>query len=190
MKFELLCSGTAPLLMHNARLANPLDEFARKMKDVTKKKQKTDTDLLELARLEFLGSLYFDPTAGPYVPAANILRSLLDAAKKSRSGPKVKEGVWILGNINPLAYQGPRTVDALWADESFRHFASARVGMQRVQRCRPVFHDWSVVFDGELDPEIISVDELRGITETAGYRLGLGDWRPTFGRFEAQLTLM
>lgn len=23
MKFELLCSGTAPLLMHNARLANP-----------------------------------------------------------------------------------------------------------------------------------------------------------------------
>lgn len=185
MKFAIILKGTAPLLMHNSRLANPLDPIAKKMKAVTGKRTKTDADYLEVARIEHMGSLYWDKSAGPYVPADNFFRCLLDAAKKNKKGPGVKEGLFISSDINPLAYQGPRDVEDLWADETFRHIASAKVGTQRVQRCRPIFHDWMVEAEGELDTEILGFSELQGIAAVAGNRIGVGDWRPRFGRFIA-----
>lgn len=185
MKFTIAITGTTALLMHNSRLANPLDPAARAMKKVTSKRTKTDDDHAEIARLEHAGSLYFDPDAGPYVPADNVWRCLYDAAKKTKRGPKIKEGVFIVTDVNPLVYPGPRTIDDLWKDESFRHLASAKVGMQRVMRCRPVFRTWSVEAEGLIDPDIIDFTELEAITETAGNIIGLGDWRPRYGRFTA-----
>ena len=55
----------------------------------------------------------------------------------------------------------------------------------RVTRTRPYFKDWAVDAEGMFDPAVISVDELREIAQTAGTMIGLGDWRPRFGRFEA-----
>lgn len=187
MKFTITIAGTAPLLMHNSRLANPLDSAAKALKRVTGKRTKTDDDHEELARLEHAGSLYFDVDAGPYIPADNIWRCLYDAAKKSKRGPKVKEGVFIETDINPLAYRGPRDIDGLWKEESFRHLASAKVGMQRVMRCRPIFRDWRTDAAGVIDPNVIDLAELVQIAETAGHLIGLGDWRPRFGRFVAEV---
>lgn len=169
--------------MHNSRLANPLDPAAKAMKKVTGKRTKTDEDHEEIARLEHQGGMYFDPDAGPYVPADNIWRALYDAAKKTKRGPKVKEGVFISTDINPLAYTGPRTIKGLWEDENFRHLASAKVTTQRVMRCRPIFREWAVQAEGDIDVEIIDFTELQAIAETAGDRIGLGDWRPRYGRF-------
>jgi hypothetical protein len=185
MEFTIQIKGTAPLLMHNSRLANPLDPAAKALKRVTSKRTKTDDDHEELARLEHAGSLYIDPDAGPYIPADNIWRCLYDAAKKSKRGPKVKEGVFIATDINPLAYRGPRDVDGLWKDETFRHIASAKVTTQRVMRTRPIFRDWATDAQGEIDPNILDLAELVQIAETAGHLIGLGDWRPRYGRFEA-----
>lgn len=185
MKFRITITGTAPLLMHNSRLANPLDPASKAMKKFTSKRTKTDEDHEEIARLEHIGSLYFDTDAGPYVPADNIWRCLFDAAKKTKRGPKVKEGVFIATDINPLAYKGPRTIEGLWADENFRHLASAKVTTQRVMRCRPIFREWSCEADGVIDTDIIDFKELQDIVETAGDRIGLGDWRPRYGRFTA-----
>lgn len=188
MKFRITLTGTAPLLMHNSRLANPLDPAAKAMKKVTGKRTKTDEDHEEIARLEHIGSLYFDTDAGPYVPADNIWRCLYDAAKKTKRGPKVKEGVFIATDINPLAYKGPRTIEGLWKDENFRHLASAKVTTQRVMRCRPIFRDWGCEADGVIDTDIIDYTELQHILETAGDRIGLGDWRPRYGRFTATVS--
>lgn len=155
------------------------------MKAVTGKRGKTDDDHERIAELEFAGSLYFDPDAGPYLPADNIWRSLYDAAKKTKRGPKVKEGLFISTDVNPLGYQGPRTVEALWQDENFRHLASAKVTTQRVMRCRPIFRDWYAEASGLLDPDIIDFSDLEQIAKTAGEIVGIGDWRPRYGRYEA-----
>ena len=187
MKFTITITGTAPLLMHNSRLANPLDPAAKALKKVTSKRTKTDEDHEELARLEHAGSLYFDADAGPYIPADNIWRSLYDAAKKSKRGPKVKEGVFIETDVNPLAYRGPRDIDGLWKDENFRHLASAKVAQQRVMRTRPIFREWRVDAEGVIDPAVIDIEELKQMGETAGHLIGLGDWRPRYGRFMAQV---
>ncbi|MGD9604456.1 MAG: hypothetical protein AB7V59_21790 [Gammaproteobacteria bacterium] len=184
-RFRMTCTGTTPLLMHNARLSNPLDEIAKAMKRVTSKRTKTEEDHEELARLEHLGGLYLDPDLGPYLPGQNFERCLVDAARITKSGKKIERGVFVETNVNPLAYTGPRDVDGLWKDENFRHSASVKVGTNRVTRTRPQFRQWAVEAEGQYDPAVINLDELAEIAGTAGRMIGLGDWRPRYGRFEA-----
>lgn len=182
-RFRMTCTGTTPLLMHNARLSNPLDEMAKAMKRISSKRVKTEEDHEELARLEHAGSLYFDGEVGPYIPGQNFERCLLDAARITKSGKKIERGVFVETNVNPLGYKGPRTAEELWADQNFRHSASVKVQQNRVTRTRPHFREWVVEAEGTYDPAIINLDELREIAETAGQMIGLGDWRPRFGRF-------
>lgn len=184
-RFRMTCVGTKPLLMHNARLSNPLDDVAKSMKRITAKRIKTDEDHEELARLEHMGGLYFDPEIGPYMPGQNFERCLVDAARITKAGKKIERGVFVDTDVNPISYDGPRDIDGLWKDENFRHAASVKVGTNRVTRTRPQFRTWAVEAEGEYDPTVISLVELGEIATTAGLMIGLGDWRPRFGRFSA-----
>lgn len=187
INFTITIEGTSPLLMHSSRLSNPLDPAAKAMKKISGKQKKTDDDHLELARLEHAGSLYFDAEVGPYMPSDNIWRSLLDGAKKHKMGVKVKEALLFPNDVNPIAYNGPRTIDGLWKDENYRHTASVKVGMSRVTRTRPIFREWLTETEGILDPNILDFEDLRMIAETSGSIIGLGDWRPRYGRYVATI---
>lgn len=184
-RFRLTCVGTHALLMHNSRLSNPLDPTAKAMKRITSKRIKTEEDHVALAQLEHAGGLYFDPDLGPYLPGQNFERCLVDAARITKSGKKIERGVFIDSDINPLFYDGPRDAELLWKDENFRHSASVKVGTQRVTRTRPQFRQWKVDAEGQYDPSVINLQELAEIADTAGKMIGLGDWRPRFGRFVA-----
>ncbi len=190
MDLQLDITGTTPLLMHNARLSNPLDPMARAMKKVSAKRNKAEDDHEELAHLEFLGSLYADADAGPYIPADNIFRALVDAGRKRKLGVKVTSGVIVTSNVNPLAYKGPRDPEDLWRDGSFTHQASAKVGQVRVIRTRPQFIKWASSALLYLDTEVLDFDDLAQLVDIAGRIIGLGDWRPRFGRFEGSLTVI
>lgn len=187
---QLKMTGTCPLLVHNARLSNPLDPMAKAIKKISAKRSKTDEDYAEMARLEFLGGLYHDPEQGPYMPGDNVYRALLDAARKRKLGPKVQTGVIVLSNVNPLEYKGPREPDELWADESFRHQASVKVNNARVIRTRPVFAEWATSAIVYVDTQIMDLTDFEQIVEIAGSLIGLGNWRPRFGRFEGQVTVI
>lgn len=189
-QFRITLEGTAPLLMHNARLADPLDPVVKEKKKLTGKigRNKTDDDHEEIQRLEYVGGLYIDPDVGPYLPGQNIQRCLLDAARLTRQGKKIERGVSILTEINPLAYQGPRDEGGLWADRNFRHLASITTsGKQRTMRCRPMFRTWRTQAEGILDSGVIDLADLEEIAAVAGRLVGIGDWRPRFGRFEASI---
>jgi hypothetical protein len=190
MEFTIRLTGTAPLLMHNSRLANPLDPAAKALKKATGKRgvTKTDDDHAEIARLQFLGGLYYDADIGPYLPSDNIWRMLYDSAKKSKQGPRIKEAVFFPENVNPLSYPGPRDPDKLWADEGFRLICSVKIGMSRVMGCRPQFREWTAEAEGLLDSAILDLEDLRRIADTAGSLVGIGDWRPRFGRFDAKVS--
>ena len=182
--YRITIIGTAPLLMHNARLANPLDPATKALKKVTAKRSKTDDDHLEVARLEFLGGLYIDEV-GPYLPGENIWRCLHDAGKKFKLGVKVKEGLFIATDVNPLAYRGPRDPESLWADERFRLTIPAKNQQARIMRTRPMFREWRADCQAIIDPNVIDLAQLEQIVDTAGMLVGLGDWRPRYGRFAA-----
>jgi hypothetical protein len=186
-RFRLTCTGTKPLLMHNSRLSNPLDTIAKSMKRISAKRVKTDEDHEEMARLEHMGGLYFDEEIGPFVPGQNFERCLVDAARITKSGKKIERGVFVDTDVNPLDYKGPRDLDGLWQDENFRFAASVKVGMSRVTRTRPQFREWRVEAEGEFDATVINLVELGEIATTAGLMIGLGDWRPRYGRFVAEV---
>lgn len=187
INFRITLTGTAPLLMHNSRLADPLDTFVKAKKRVSNKRTKTDEDHEELARLEYLGGLYFDADVGPYLPAQNIERALLDAARLSKRGKQIERGMFIQTDTNPIAYRGPRDTDGLWKDENFRLMASVKQQTSRIMRCRPLFREWTADAEGILDPNFLDPADLEAIATTAGQVIGIGDWRPRYGRFTATI---
>lgn len=183
--FRIRITGTQPLIMHNAQLSDPLNPYAKALAEITAKRKKTDDDHAEMARREWAGGLYFDPQVGPYMPGANIERMLLDAARMTRDGKTVERGLFIPGDKWPLEYSGPREVDKLINDENYRFRASIKVGQQRVMRTRPMFREWALTAEGIFDEEQISPDRLPAFAERGGRLVGLGDWRPRYGRFLA-----
>ncbi len=183
--FEITLTGVAPLLMHSARLSDPLDPATKALGKVTGKRKKTDEDHAEAARLEHAGSLYLDADLGPYIPGQNIEAALFRGASKHKLMSTLKPALLVPEEVNPLVYRGPRDAAGLWADKAFVHRASVKVGTSRVIRTRPVFPSWSLSVAGQLDTEAIDPASFELIADTAGRMIGLGDWRPRFGRFEA-----
>jgi hypothetical protein len=176
--------GIAPLLMHSARLADPMDDATKALAAVTGKRKKTDDDHIEVARLEHLGSLYISQEFGPFVPGQNLEAALFRGGTRTKQGTALKSALLVPMNVNPLIYRGPRDAEGLWADKQFVHRSSVKVGTSRVIRTRPVFPQWSVAFEGELDLEVVDKASFQSIAETTGRLVGLGDWRPRFGRFK------
>lgn len=176
-------TSSAPLLLHNGQTANPLNKWAKAMKQISAKKAKTDADYEELARLEFMAGLYLSPD-GPVLPSFVVDALLVAAAKKSREGNEARAGMF--GPENALLlYDGPRTADELWADESFRYMAIVRVGTARIARCRPVFNQWSAVVKVSVETGVVNPARVDDWMAIAGTQIGVGDWRPKFGRFQA-----
>jgi hypothetical protein len=185
MNFTITITGTAALLMHNGRLADPLDPASKALKAATAKRTKTDADHETVSRLEFLGGLYHDPDIGPFLPPDNIWKTLHMAAKKTKQGKQIEEGLIIISEVNPVSYQGPRDVDGLWADKNFVFRKTVRNQTSRIARTRPIFQQWKVAADGVLDEAVMNLADLQAIADKAGNLVGLGDWRPRFGRFTA-----
>lgn len=183
--------GTAPLLMHNERLVNPFDPLVKAIAQLTSKRTKqTDEDRLQVQRYEWEGGLYLSPTLGPYIPAANLKKCLMEAATVHKDGAAVKRALTPLDVEIPLVYDGPRTLDALWRAETYVDVRSVRLnGRTRVQRARPRFETWGLETRFLFNPNILSLDALMLYVEEAGLTTGLGDYRPTFGRFLGKVTM-
>ena len=187
MKFTARLRGTTPLVMHNGRLVNPLDPIVKDIKKITAKRKKTDDDHEAIARLEHRASLYLDPDVGPFIPGENIHRMLVDAGKPVKLGKRVTEAVLITSDVNPIAYSGPRDADGLFGDRNYVLMVPVRVGTARTMRCRPIFPVWSCEATGFLDESLMDFGDLKQLAETGGAAIGLGDWRPRYGRFEVVL---
>jgi hypothetical protein len=177
-------AGVAPLIMHNGQLANPLNPLAKQMKHLSGKRHKTEADLEELARLEWYGSLYLEDGV-PCVPGELLEAHLVESAKKRRRGSQAKAGLYCEGTF-PLLYEGPRDPEALWERPAFRFTVGARVQRNRVMRTRPIFREWALRFQVTYNDALLNEAEIEEFLRLGGEQVGLGDWRPRFGRFEVQ----
>lgn len=175
--------GISPLIMHNGRLADPLDEFVKAAAPLRSRSKKVAADHEELGRLEFLGSLYVDNSGQPVIPGHVLEAAAIQAAKKHKEGPRAKAALFIEDDA-PLEYDGPRDPDDLYADGRFVHRTMVKVQMSKTPRVRPVFKEWATTVRAIVDDDVVSPDAVRNWFETAGHQIGIGDWRPRHGRFE------
>lgn len=193
MNVKIVARGTRPLLMHNVRLASPMNPYAKELSRLNKAKpssKRTDDDRLEIARVEWEGGLYFDEEVGPYVPASWVFKTILEGARAGRRGQKIEGGLTVVDLVHPLLYRGPRDIDALWGvggETEFVDFRTVRVGQAKVDRCRPIFKQWSFEAELLLDPTVLDVAELEDIAKIAGQLKGIGDYRQQYGRFDATI---
>lgn len=190
MKVRISATGTRPLLMHNVQLASPLNAFSKRLKAMNSKRIKTDEDRLEIAHVEWEGSLYFEPEIGPYIPGPNVFRSLINGARLTKAGKKIERGVMVTELVLPLIYKGPRDLVGLWSNGESEYVDVRTVVIQRskIDRCRPVFRTWAFEADCLIDPKVIDLDEFAEVAANAGEMEGIGDYRLMYGRYSATVT--
>ena len=177
--------GASPLLMHSCAGVNPLHPITKEIKKLTAKKKKTDEDLQLISDLEYQSGIYFDEKIGPYVPAEMMEACLRDAAKRTKQGKNFTMAVMVSPDMIPLIYDGTRELSGLIGNIAFRDSRPATVNRNKVMRTRPRFNSWSLKFDLEYSPDIIESSEtITEVLKTAGAYIGLGDYRPRYGRFE------
>ena len=187
-------TGIRPLVLHNGLLADPTNPVVISIKKITaKKNKKTDADNEEIARLEWLGGLYLGPDRETLVmPSDNIERCIQEGAKKSRLGKDAQAAVFCTDpeiEIDSEATKG-KTPEQLYADKSGRFVLrkGVKITMSRVIRVRPLIPTgWSLSFALEFDETIINERNLEQAMKDAGALIGLGDWRPKFGRFTSEV---
>lgn len=177
--------GVSPLLMHNGQLADPSNWYSRAIKEISSKRAKTEADYEEMARLEWMGSLYLEQ-GEPCIPGYVIEATLIGrggAARKQKMGKQAAAGLYVTANF-PLEYDGPRNPEELWLIETFRFRAAVKVGQARVMRTHPIFEEWAATVVIEVEPDLVNIADAKLWMGVAGRESGLMDWRPKFGRFE------
>ena len=179
--FEI--KGLAPLMTKNGQTCDPLNEHAKAMKEISKKRVKTEEDYEALSRLDWFGALYLNDDGRPCIPGENIEAMFISAAKKSKQGPQAKAGI-LSDGLWPIIYAGPKDMDALYDTRKFIDRRSVKVSQSRVMRTRPIWREWSLKFEVSYMADIFNKSEVVALLKVAGEIICLGDYRPKFGRFE------
>lgn len=176
-------------LMHNIKhLIDPMDPIKKELSKLTGLRKKTDEVHAEIARLEFLASLYMNSDGVPCIPGRMLKAVLHNAAKKTKDGPKVRMGV-LKVNDAVLVYDGPKDEDGLWGDGTTKYISKEAVRVQQSStlRCRPLFTEWEAEVTVRYDDAILNERDVAQFFETGGLYVGIGDWRVEkggdFGRF-------
>jgi hypothetical protein len=186
---RLTLTGRTPLLQHNARLSDPDDPITREIKTITSKRTKTEDDRRAIERLEWYGGLYLaDGIDGPAHPTTNVRRCLIAAGTITKEGKQVERALTFATLYVPLASEGPRDIDRLFASERHASRLPVRVNQSRTWRVRPSFFPWSLVADAFLLEDVMDFDALVRVAQRAGEAEGLGDNRKNgYGRFTVEI---
>lgn len=165
--------GVVPLLQHRF----PDEEHGA---NVSKGKKKVYNPEEEAKK-----ALFVDGDGKIYHPAEHVYSAMIKAAVNFRfEGKKtykeiVKGGIILEPECIPLENKNARSKKT-WDEIDARNVVIQR---SRVIRWRPRFNDWALSFRiSIIDDENISPITLKEILEKAG-QLGIGDYRPRFGRF-------
>jgi hypothetical protein len=188
MLIEFVIRGTSPLLCHNPQMVDPECRFNREIKQLTSKRKKTDEDLAQIERLEWLGGVYTAAVEGKPVvsfPAAKLRKCIINAGRITKQGKQVERAVVMTKIDVPLIYEGSdkakdleAEINRLLAAQQFRSRLSVRVGQSRVMRVRPQFFPWAAIVPAMFIPDAgLNFDDLAKILDIAGPAERIGDNR-------------
>jgi len=193
-------AGETALLMHNNRLANPLDKYSQAISTRSGKRKKTIEDIWELARIEWEGGLYlYDGEIK--LPARVINKCFERGATKQKNGMLWKTGCLLEDDYCPLDYNGKKIsvieteeVPNPALDKHFKKYmlqTMVKVGTSSILRTRPLFEGWSCLVTVMYDAAVMNREALIQAAEDAGRLVGLCDWRMEkggqFGRFSVEI---
>lgn len=164
---EVVIEGIAPLLMNKRPPEEP---------DQTKKKSdvydpKTDAEK----------KAHYDPKIGYYIPSEMLEAAWREAGKNIKDGRSsskkvVMASVFVAEEKVPLGRKDYDAVDSRWAT-----LPSTRAS---ILCSRVRFDRWKLTFSINYDDARISEKKVRAIIEEAGAVIGIGSYKPKFGRYK------
>lgn len=184
-------TGERPLLMHNKRLADPLNPHTRAMKELTSKRKKTDEDLAKMIYVESRGAIYETPEGLVGLPVEAVWASFYEAGKAFKMGADIKRALIPDEIVVPLIIDGSKlNVEEYLAIEGNIDVRIVKVSGRSVNRSRPIVRDWSAEVEMELLTDIIDPDDLKKVVDRAGRLQGLLDFRPRYGRYSVEMEVL
>ncbi|WP_293666378.1 hypothetical protein [uncultured Parabacteroides sp.] len=184
LKFKII--GVSPLLMHDDKTANPFNEYSKQLKAISSKRKKSDDDLLEMARIEWMAGLYYTKEQGYFIKAECFEGTFLAAAKAKKLGKPFKESVSIPDNPS-LEFKHKKLVpDQLFELDEYKDFRTVKIMSSKVIRCRPIFNQWSCEIEIWFDETRLNEEEVIQIVEYGARYIGVCDYRPKYGRFTVE----
>jgi hypothetical protein len=180
LKFKI--EGVSPLMVHNGQLADPLNPHAKELKKLSSQRKKTDETHEAMSRVEWFGGLYLNEKGVPVIPGECIERMLVDAAKKKRMGKEFTSAI-ICDGVWEIEFDGPRDLEQLFKTPAFVDRRKVKVQNSSVMRTRPIFHKWALKFGVHFLPSVVNEESVKEVVGIAGQLIGLGDYRPRYGRF-------
>ncbi|MFA5688594.1 MAG: hypothetical protein WC959_05560 [Kiritimatiellales bacterium] len=120
-----------------------------------------------------------------FIPGINMQRALISGAKYSKGKGRASLQSVAAACLLITAEQLPLGCRKFTVD-SRSVVVPATKG--RIVRHRPRLNEWTLNFELEYDPELLSREQVETIVRDTGRRVGLGDFRPEnkgmFGRFD------
>lgn len=164
--------GTSPLLQH--RFSTEGQPSAK----LKKKDEKRVTDDVE-------SFLYKTPKGEIYQPSTHIICTMKKAGARYQipgQGKLTYKNMIGSGVIIVIPDAIPH-LNPKWEVD----IRSVIINRARIMRHRPVFNDWALKFQLDIEEDEIDNTVVREVLEYAGKRVGIGDFRPekggSFGRF-------
>lgn len=184
--YKVSIEGVTPLLMHNGRLADPTNPHARGMKEISSASRggMSDDQFQAMSDLEWEGGMYHDDKGRPVIPGEMIEAALIGGAKKVRLGADAKIAVMCPDDA-ALDYDGPKDYLKLKDKPEFRDVRRVRIQKNAIMRTRPKFNKWGATLTIRVTKgtKLDDADKVQRMVEDAGMLVGVGDYRPRFGRF-------
>jgi hypothetical protein len=188
---EVQITGIRPLVLHNGLMADPTNPFTIAIKKITSKgsKKMTEHDHRDRDRLEWEAGLYWsEEIGGVAIPSDNIERCIQDGAKKNRLGKDFAAGVFVQeSEVEVVHHLSGKDKEELYRNPGYTLRKGVKVQLARIIRIRPMIPTgWTMRFTVEFDETIVNAASVLTALQEAGSLVGLGDWRPKFGRFTVE----
>ena len=197
---EFTITGISPLILHAFSPEARAQMLNKQMGKATAGKEKKDP----VAKC--LASLYTDNTGHPCFPAGGIKAAAVTAANDvDLVKVEMKRAFHVVGTLLKVIAPPLEESDMTDCDHQYRdrlkalhsYGGSMHEDMVRLATgvCdishRPYFPKWSISFTLEFNKRVVTLEQLAGLFNAAGFGVGIGDWRPSapksasgnFGRF-------
>lgn len=193
-------TGIRPLIMANPqtiKISNPFATEGRRLNREFKKfrKKEDDNKLFELEALQIRNdwesSAYWDDTRREFfLPDSVLLACMREGGAASRKGKDIDRCVIITETEAFIQTKKFKSIDDAFNDLSFRIEGPCRIPPKKGNliwkaRCM-IPTGWKLQFSIEFDEDTIAVKSMVEILEAAG-KVGVGGWRPKFGRFLVEI---
>jgi len=175
-KIKVKIEGIRPYLQHR-RPSN--EEEVKEIQNVTKILQKNPYNK-EASKDECEFAVYKNDK-GYFIPSSHIQEAMI----KAGSSLQVKGQGKKTYKDYMKSYVFPQEEEILLKTEGYildkRYVKIQKAG---ILRNRPRFDKWEAEFTLLITDDSLPLEDIKTILETAGFRIGIGDYRPKYGLFQ------